>query len=93
MTLKANLYALDYEKWTWNRPVHCSKEDRAKFDALPEGQSDQSVEVYDTERSLWLTVRRTHCGADCYCAAEIIQERGPMRELSDAELLDKLGKL
>jgi hypothetical protein len=71
---KANLYALDLERWNWNRPVYCSDADRAKFDALPTGPSDETVTVLDTERRLLLTIRRTSCGAGCYCAAEVIRE-------------------
>ena len=71
---KANLYALDLEQWNWNRPVYCSDADRAKFDALPPGQTDAAVTVLDTERNLLLTIRRTSCGAGCYCAAEVTRE-------------------
>lgn len=74
MTKPAMLYAFDFEKWNWNRPVHCSKEDRDKFDALPQGESDKTVEVYDAERNLYLTIRRASCGATCCCAAEVIRE-------------------
>lgn len=43
-------------------------EDRAAFNALPQGRSDASIVAMDSVGNLW-DLRRASCGADCYCAA------------------------
>jgi len=47
-----------------------SKEDRARFDALPKGPSDEAVSVTDSTGKKYM-VKRASCGLpNCFCAAD-----------------------
>jgi hypothetical protein len=52
--------------------MQISKADKAAFAELPEGESRQTVEVFDTVSQQSYIVRRASCGGSCYCAAEIV---------------------
>jgi hypothetical protein len=43
--------------------------DKGKFDRLPAGPSAQTVTVTDQHSGVEFLVRRTDCGAGCFCAA------------------------
>lgn len=51
-----------------------SEQDMAAFDALPQGRSEGTVDVFDTVSQRTYRVRRASCGGSCYCAAEIAKE-------------------
>lgn len=52
--------------------MQISKEDKARFEALPIGSNRLSTEVFDTVSQQSYVVRRADCGGNCYCAAEIV---------------------
>jgi hypothetical protein len=49
-----------------------TKHDRDLFDRLPGGPSNQTATVIDQNTNKVVTLKRSNCGAGCYCAAKII---------------------
>lgn len=68
--MKPNLFAFDGTKGRHPHAVQLSLPDdeRAKFDALPRGRSNQFVIVTDINGEQW-KLKRASCGLNCYCAA------------------------
>lgn len=53
------------------RFIEVSDEDRAKFDALPDGITDARAEVTDLKTGKTVKVGREECGLSCCCAAKM----------------------
>lgn len=76
--MKPNLYCYD---GTGNDDsehavkLRVSDDEKAKFNALPRGQSDKSVIVTDLDTGNRWKVCRADCGLDCFCAASATPAR------------------
>lgn len=57
-----------------------SDTDRAKYDALPHGASEESVTLTDIPTGKTYRIRRASCGLGCFCAAELVLEGVPSVE-------------
>lgn len=67
-----HLYVRDIDHDDERRCLHVSRQDRAAFDALPDGEGGLTDEVVVLDRATgtrWV-VRRGDCSAACYCAAD-----------------------